>query len=89
MCDKLYLYVVLYPVTAEPRSQTPPQTRRRAEGVGELSREAKIAAKRRPALDLRRLNPRLENPRAQKTEDPEVLRNAGSKVVAVCGAATS
>ena len=39
------------------------RTRRRAEGVGELSREVETAAKRRPGLNLRGLN------RVQKTRD--------------------
>ena len=65
------------------------RTRRRAGGVGELSREAKIAAKRPYGLRLRKL---MLKPDLQNTEhglDPDVLRNAGSKVVAVCCAATS
>ena len=71
------------------RSRSLAPTRRRAEGVGELSREAEIAAKRPYGLRLRKL---MLKPDLQNTEhglDPEVLRNAGSKVVAVCCAATS
>ena len=85
----IVFYVALHPVAAAAFVNVGPQTRRRAEGVGDLSREAETAAKRPYGLRLRKL---MLKPDLQNTEhglDPEVLRNAGSKVVAVCGAATS